>query len=423
MPSVDSLINAELEQLPFGFDVTVDQMAYMSCNGRFAAGHPNAFTLKAGAYSSGSGVRLKGNLISQLSAYNTDIQGRALEISERNREVGAVLSLRERNYLQNYYHPDTKKGEVALSRMMFNDDRGLYFSNEHYVKRMLTMGSGNYMNYISGLPGLVDKNFEGMLRFAENETFADGIRQMLSNSHYLTVTFPVPISDQAGSSKRHSLVRSPYNTASGDSRALTSVFGKGYVLSFQQHDSRMLTTPPRVMNVANTVNLENQSIEGETWDCSEKFVIVRPEDAKRVTYDPTPDRNLTDPERDGNYQVCEMEADAIPENNEQRRRWDRIRNVLPADSWFVTLPRTVTVDGQNYTKPGCVVPKTQDFCYDMQQETGGANNPNIRVAYYYEEDISGPAWGHTVEGIEYDGRCGPNTFFICPHYVTICYKR
>lgn len=417
MPTIDALIQAELQQLPFAYEVSLDQIAYMSCSGDFAAGNPNAFTIKAGAYSTGSGLRLRSNVVSQLSNYNTDIQGRALSISDRNTEIGAVLSIRERNYLQDYYDPQSGKGETPFSRLMFNETKGNYFSNEHYVKRMLAMGSGNYMSYISGLPGLLDKNFEGMLRYAENEGMAAGVRNLLANSHYITVTFPLPIGEQT-SNRRHAWARSPYDTSSGNTNALTSVFGRAFDVRFQQYDGRMTTVPARVMTVNNVVNLENQSIVGETWSCDERFVIVRPEDAKRLTYDPTPDGVV-----DGdNFEVCEVGPDPIPSNSEEQRRLDRIRNILPADAWYVTLPRTISVGGVNYVKPGCVVPKGQDFCYDWKQETGNQNNPNFRVAYYYEEDTTGPGWNHTVEGIMYEGRCGTGTTFVCPHYVTICHK-
>ncbi|MCO5112652.1 MAG: hypothetical protein M9899_00600 [Bdellovibrionaceae bacterium] len=421
MPSIDALIQGELQNMPFAFETTIDQMGYMSCSGRFADADGRAFTIKAGAFFPGSGVRIKPSVLSQLSAYNTDIQARALHISERNTETGAVLSIRERNYLQDYQAPQqSERITDAYARLMFFEGKN-YFSNEHYVRRMLAMGSGNYMNYISGLPGLVYKNFDGSVKFATNESTAAGIRSLLANSHYITITFPLPVGEQAGG-KPHGWVRSPYNTASGDSNALTSVFGRGFDVRFQQYDGRMLSSPARVMTVSNVVNLENQSIVGESWNCNERFVIVRPEDAKRLTFDPTPDDDLTAAEQAENYEVCEVGPDPVPSNNEERMRLDRIRNILPADAWFVTLPRPIVVGGVTYIKPGCVVPKGPDFCYDMQQETGNVQNPNFRIAYYYEEDRSSPRWGHTVTGITYDGRCGLGTLFVCPHYVTICHK-
>lgn len=421
MVSIDTVVQEHLRNLPFAFDVELDQISYMSCSGQYAAGHPNAYTFKAGAFFPGSGLRLRNNFMSNISNLNTDVQAHSLRLSNRNAEAGAVLSIRERNYLQDYIDPQANKGEIPMSRLMFNESTGRHFSSEHYARRLLAMGTGNYMNYISGLPGFLHKSFDGTIRIADSSGTADSLRNLMANSHYLTVTFPEPVGSQT-SGKRHGLARSPHNTMSGDQQALTSVFGRGYALSFQQFDGRMPTVPARILSVNNTVNLENQSIVSDNWDCSERFVIVRPEDAKRLTYDPTPDTNATPAESLENREVCEMNSDPIPANVEEQKRLERIRNILPVESWYVTLPRTIVEAGVTYTKPGCIVPKGNDFCYDMREETGGVNNPNFRIAYYYEEDTSSTEWGHSVEGINYEGRCGAGTLFVCPHYVTICHK-
>lgn len=422
-----------LENLPFAFESTIDQMGYMSCSGQAATSDPKIFTLKAGAFSSGSGIRLKSNYLSQISHLSAETQHKSLALSSRNIETGAVLSIRERNNLQ-VYLAFNQNGEKSIDRLMFNESLGRTFSMEHYAKRFIALGSGNYMNYIPGLTGFLGKTFDGEVRLSANGAVEELIRSFLGSSHYLTVTYNEAVGNQTG--MPFQLVRSPHNTLnpSGNGNARTSVFGLGYALSFSQFDARMYDVPNRVMSVEHAVNLENNSVMGEDWDCSEKFVIVRPEDALRNTVDPDP--SVAGSRSETGLQVCPKKSDDQPLNVQQQRRWERIRNILPVENWYVNLPRDLVnssgnpvidpATGQPYRLPGCVVPKGNDSCYDMNELTGGTNNQNIRVAYYREEiggGEIGSGWNHTVDGIVYNGRCGPGTTFVCPHFVTICYKK
>lgn len=398
-----------LSNLPFAYDLKIDQMAYMSCSGSDARQDERSFTIRAGGFFPGSGVGLRPNFTAAINGFNADAKVRSLQISERNDQAGAVMSIRPRSDLQNYVDPEGASGEIPIARMMFREPQGLVLSNERVARQLMTLGPGSYLNYVAGLPGLFPKSFDGSLRIAGNLDTEDSIRSILRNSHYVSFNFAEPLGNQP-EDRPYSFVRSPYDTLTGDSRANTSVYGLGYVLNFQQLDPFMVTTPPRVMTISSVVNLENTSNEPENWDCSERFVVVRPEDASRITFN------------GGTQQVCDTRPDTIPNSFNEQRRWERIRNILPVEDWYVNLPCPSSgpqpagcIAGVG--KPGCIVPKSNDFCYDLN-ELNPAGNDNIRIAYYRNENLSTA----TPPFINYDGRCGPGTFFICPHVVTICRK-
>ncbi len=408
------------EDLPFAFNLKIDQMSYMSCSGLGASQDARSYTLKAGGYFPGSGVGIRSNFTASIDGFNADAKVRSLATSTRNDQAGVVMSIRPRGDLQNYVDPQGQTGEIPLAKMMFQEAQGLLLSNERVAKQLLALGPDSYLNYAAGLPGLFTKSFDGVLRISNNLATEDFVRNILRNSHYLALNFAEPIGVQP-QDRPYLFVRSPYDTLSGDSRSRTSVFGLGYTLNFQQLDPLVTTTPPRVMTVGGVVNLENSGFENENWDCSERFIIVRPEDATRKLFKLD---NIADPTQTATQyqQVCDTRPDSVPTSITEQQRWARIRNILPIEDWYVNLPCPGGTGPQpqgcvaNVPKPGCIVPKSNDFCYDLN-ELNPDSNPNIKIAYYRNEYLS------TANPlITYNGLCGPGTFFICPHAVTICYK-
>jgi hypothetical protein len=407
-----------LSNLPFAYDLKIDQMAYMSCSGPFASGDVRSFTLKAGGYFPGAGVALKPNYTAALTDFNADAKVRSLQISDRNDQAGVVMSIRPRNDLQNYVDPDGQTGEIPVAKMMFNESQGLLLSNERVARQLFALGPGSYLNYAAGLPGLFQKSFDGVVRIANDAGTEDFVRNLLRNSHYLAFNFSEPAGIQPPD-RPNLFVKSPFDTLTGATQTRTSVFGLGYTLNFQQLDPLMTTTPPRVMSIGSVVNLENSGFEAESWNCGERFIVVRPEDASRLSFNPTP------MSPGGTGQVCDTRSDSIPTTIAEQQRWERIRNSLPVEDWYVNLP----CPGPEYMgppiigcipgvpKPGCIVPKGNDFCYDFSNPSV-SGNPNIKVAYYRNENLSS-----ADPVIDYNGSCGPGTLFICPHAVSICYKQ
>lgn len=416
--SVVTLTDVErsvFENLPFAYDLKIDQLSYMSCSGPSANQDSRSFTLKAGGFFPGSGVGLRSSFAATMQNYNADAKVRSLAVSARNDQAGVVMSLRPRTDLQNYLLPREAPVESVLDKMMFREEVGLVLSNERVAKQLFALGPDSYLNYVAGVPGLFNKAFEGKITIANESGTENSIRNFLRNSYYLAFNFAEPVGVQS-EERPYNFVRSPYDTLSGDSRARSSVFGLGYVLNFQQSEPAMTTSPQRAMTVSNAVNLENSSVVAESWNCNERFVIVRPDDAARATFNPT----MASP--GGTQQVCDTRPDAIPTSLAEERRWERIRNILPVEDWYVNLPCPGGSGPQpagcspGIPKPGCIIPKGDDFCYNPA-ELFPSNDANIRVAYYRNEglNMNNPA-------ITYNGNCGPGTNFMCPHIVTICYK-
>ena len=395
--------------LPFAYNLKIDQISYMSCSGEGAANHSSAYTLKAGGYFSGSGVGLRGAYRSQVVRYGLESQVLSLSVSARNQSSGVVMDIRRHDNLQNYFSIFSGSSTRPQDQLMFNELQGLYLDSPHVARQLISLGGSSYLNYIKGLPGLYRKSFDGFIRMASNWTIERGVRESLRDSYYLSFTFAHHRLDQPNfRGRRFTAVRSPYDfeVPSGDSRTQTSVFGLAYGLDFQQFDGRMRSTPSRAMTIQNSISLENSNILPETWDCRERFVVVRPEDAMRLSF-----RYAASDGTILSAQVCDTGSDKIPTNASEAARWERIRNILLVEDWYVSLYQPTS------GRPGCIVPKGNDFCYDMEA-LNPKDNPNIKIAYYYEESLDEPDLN-----IVYEQTCGPGTKFVCPHIVTLCYKQ
>lgn len=419
MITVDSIEENYSLNAPFAYDVKVDRIAYMSCSGAPAAGASSLFTFKAGGYNPGSGVGLRDSYKSYISVLNSDARVRSFALSERNQEAIVLMSLRQRNNLQFYMDPTGENGEIPQATMMFNKSYLTHLSSEDVAKKLVALGSGSYLNYLGGFPGLAEsKSFDGEIRLSISQSFEEQVRSDLKNSFYLTFTFAHPLQDQTDTDAEQEefyIVRSPYNALEDTTASKTSVFGLGYDINFQQFDALMSSSPARAMRIQSAVNLEDSSILAENWNCSERFVVVRPEDADRLSFDTTP----SNPDDDPQELVCDTKADVPPSTYADQERWNRIRSILPVEDWWVNLPQEdiSSESGTVVPKPGCIIPKSGiDRCYDMD-ELNANDNENIKIAYYYGEDLD-----DSDLGITYDGKCGEGTMFICPHIVTICYK-
>ena len=310
-------------------------------------------------------------------------------------------------------------------------------------------------------------------------------RDLLEDQAYLAFTFATEEKDPGKLGLR---ARSPFTPTGETAEGNRSVWGKGYQFNFSGYDNYVSTgfrpsSQKRALVRVRAYDLETEASLNETWLCpdDQKYVIVRRQDAIR-RYDGVSIGSINHPfngydrmdhedfssgldlmttyndggpalgghyytyqaDYDGNGEldyvrhkvICPLVADQVPantiENQAEREAWDRIRQVLPVEDWYVFRG-----------KYNCIVPKnaTGDLCYarggnfnDGLDETDARNlvqyfanedHPDIRIDQE-RRDLADP--GSEIEEIRLTLDCGPSSSVshggrnYCPHVLSLCYR-
>jgi hypothetical protein len=237
--------------------------------------------------------------------------------------------------------------------------------------RLSVTPKGEYTSYFAGTQGLGTRMVEQSIRFIEEETRSEEVRNHLmglgetvGRPSLLAVTYTAGL-DQ------------PYYARAPVEGAGEEVYGTGYELMF--------TTPsgfsgPRrgLASIEEYDLLSNRKRPDAVWDCGQgnyTFVIVRPTDATTATSS-VPATSRT----------CLTVADGATETTStalEKKRLELARRVLRAEDWFIDA------------KHRCIVSKSSDVnsCYG-----------NV----------------HGVPTVNYTTACtGGN----CPHFVTVCERK
>jgi len=287
------------DAMPFAFDVDIDQIAYMSCNG---AGFNNPyFSFRAGGYESGSGVSLRENFLSQYGGYNDSRLSTLLNLSPRNSRTGVVMGVRDSGAFQNIL---TFQGDDNADNKSIDgrDMAGLMFqptqtyTSSNVLSSILDQREGA-TNYLRGVGGLSDtRSFDGSINLfsvddqPNTQPVANGFDERyridLENQAYLAFTFANSDLENVGER-----ARSPFSATGESNEAQSSVWGKGYKFNFVQYDDFVdypsvtfrPSSPERAVAQVTAFNLETESQLGENWVCpdDQKYVIVRRADALR----------------------------------------------------------------------------------------------------------------------------------------------
>lgn len=433
---------------PFAYDLTVDEISYMSCIGPNVQLDPRYYTFKAGAFGADEGIRLRDNFRSFAPDFNSDQLASALNLSQRNSEAGVIMSVRS---FENFQIPLSSSGsagqsDTSVSRMMFDRDINLTLSQADIAQRLVALGTNERLNIIEGLPGLTGRSLDGAINIADSETLATNLRQRLQNNSFLSFTFAVSSENASTETVPGERARSPHSEAGLGSDAERSVFGLGYRVNFMQVDPTRGGSPTRAVAGISGVNLENQASLPESWSCNldEKYIIVRPQDALRGYTNGYPivriNRSAASfqlsafPNRrqftancgasnctDGTIQpgekfienvICPTLPDAIPNNAIEAAKWARIRNMLPHKDWYVYRGTDISSINGQYN---CIVPKGPDNCYG---DANANSNQFFVVQYLSDEDFPGFITKPSVET-----NCGAGTQKFCPHVASFCHKQ
>lgn len=460
---------AEADALPFAFDVTVDHIAYMSCDSNSVNQGGKLFNFKAGAFNDDEGIKIKEGFRSTVAGKSKNYVLTRLAASKRNAGAGVVMSIREGGKFQGPVRVSGNGGGGSedsfgniIAPLIWNPIANVQLAQENVASFLWDNPNG--VNYLEGFPNLNGKAFEGEISY-NAQGAQQIIRDSVENDAYLTFTFATTSTEDFGAN-----ARAPSSETGLTAAARNSVWGKGYKMSFAQVNPSRPGSPRRALSSVTGFNLENESSLDESWVCptSERYIIVKKADALRrydaapfnrgtgedaVANNPWDDEYDPGPDTQGGYMMNVMIADSedIDEDGDLsellsvRRKvvcptlpddidlgsseheigaWQRIRNILPSEDWYVFR-------GPRYN---CVVPKQSNTaCYGQYESSLGANSKTI-IQYLPDEDLP-ETWiaqkkADEADGLintvvvretECEGATTPGRF--CPHVLSVCFKQ
>jgi len=466
---------AEADALPFAYDVTIDQIAYMSCDSDTVNNSGTVFNFKAGAFGENEGIKFRDNFRSAVAGKSNNYVLTRLAASKRNVGAGVVLSVRERGQMQGPVKIESDSGGNEedfgniISPMIWNPVSGItYTSNadEFSVSEYL-WNRPDGVNYLTGFPQLEGKSVDAEISY--NVLGAQQVlRDSVANDSYLTLTFATLYEDSAENPGEKA--RAPTSETGDTTAANTSVWGKGYSMSFAQVNPSRANSPSRALASVTGFNLENESSLDESWVCptTERYIIIKDKADALRRYDAAPFNRGTgadvvannpwdddyDPgtEEQGGYLMNVMIADSedidddgdstellsvrrkvvcppIPDNipigasEHELGAWTRIRNILPSEDWYVFR-------GDRYN---CVIPKRNiaGACYGAYSldSSGGAviqylpdeDMPEFWIAKKKENEAQNEIGTTVIRETECEGSTTGNRY--CPHVISVCYKQ
>jgi len=466
----------EADSLPFAFDLSVDHIAYMSCDSDFVNQSGKLFNFKAGAYNEGEGIKIRSNFLSSIGTRSKDYILGLLANSKRNEGAGVVMSVRESSQFQS---PVRITGSQAgnsvdfgniIAPLLWNPVSNVEYTSVNENLSSYLWDNPNGVNYLEGFSGLEEKSFDGEISY--NTLGAQQlIRDSIESDAYLAFTFATEDLTELGV-KARAPTSETGEVTTGNLTPNSSVWGKGYKMSFDQYNSVRSGSPRRAVGSVTGFNLENEESLDETWVCpdSEKYIIIKDKEDALRRYDAAPFNRMSggmvvennpwdvdyDPgsENQGGYMMnfiitdtrdvdddgdknelisvrrkvlCPTVPDDIPLGSSENEigAWTRIRNVLPSEDWYVYR-------GDRYN---CVVPKqTNSACYgDYEREAGNPGGPIIQ--YLPDEDLPEFWIARRDEDIDNgvteptrvirETECEGSTTGLrfCPHILSVCYKR
>jgi len=460
---------AEADALPFAFDFTIDHIGYMSCDSNDVNQNGKVFNFKAGAFGAGEGIKIRDNFASAMAGKTKAFVLRNLAASKRSRGAGVVMSIREAGQFQGPVEisgGDSSGGGFGdiIGPLLWDPVADVQYTREQIASYLWDRPNG--VNYLEGFAGLEGKSFEGEISY--NILGAQQvIRDSVESDSYLAFTFATEDLDEIGVR-----ARAPTTETGNATSANSSVWGKGYKMSFTQVNPTRPGSPRKALSGVTGFNLENESTLDESWVCpsSERYIIIRDRaDALRrydaapftrgtgasavannpwdADYDPGPDTqggymmnvmiaDTEDIDGDGDTNellsvrrkvVCPTIPDNIPLGSSEHEvgAWQRVRNLLPSEDWFVFR-------GPRYN---CIVPKqTNSACYGSYEAALGNASFVPTIQYLPDEDQPdfwirqqkiNEANGQVDTVVVRETECeGPTTQgFFCPQVFSVCHKR
>ena len=275
-----STIDAAALNLDFAYDTVIDQIAYMSCSNLASGSFDTSayFSFRAGAYNQG-GIGLRSSFLTNTATAPAVRKATLLSTSPANTNTVLQLAIRDINAYQNIR---TASGTQPI---LHEDYSNLFtpLGTLDVANAMVAMpANGRIKYYADGT--VAGTRIEGDLSFASSYGLMNSIRQITSNTSYMTLTYSH--AGAANSSGGETLALSPADVGSLNTGVDTnkSVYGRGFSLRYGQPSvSGLYAQFPQVaLREVDEYSLETITDRSNvsTWSCPAQmqFRIVRMQD-------------------------------------------------------------------------------------------------------------------------------------------------
>jgi hypothetical protein len=413
VPAAKTLDASSAKEVPFAFDTSINEIAYMSCSHidtNFNSDHMSKsntyFSFKVGAYNSNSGVGLRDefrNYLTSNFANSTEVVPdsiiqSAFKISPQNNSPNILFSNRPMSNPVSVVYKSSNNTDKPAVTIEFDLMLSLntafssltYGDNLKQVSALMNMPRSTRINYFNQL-GTNHNLFAGLnYHYSPDYTIttAEALRSRFSdgqNSNFLTLTYTQDLKDPKNQTDPYISRRTYKDTDNG-----TSVWGRGYKPSFRQD--------PRVSglgynNVLSSVD-EYDLSEGlkpivATWICDTRYLIISPIDNDSQTSafpnpygDPIP-----------SFSRCSDPSD-LELTASQKIERQLIQRYLPSANWIINPIHK------------CLVPRAgSGDCYQKRQVDPDGHFIPIKYVKTVATDT-----------------CGAGTAFACPEFLSLCIR-
>lgn len=331
-----SALESEAAGLELAYDVSHDQIAYMSCNQMDRGSYDESayFSFRVGAYREG-GLKISDWFRTAQADRPLEKQVELLTMSPANIATAVQISLR---LLSNYQSLVIGEGSPLAGK----DYQNIFMPLGDWPisQALLAQPENSSIRYLRDGTAR-GARFEGSLHFSKS---AESIRQYLTNEAFLAATF----THNDGTSGGETAARSPGHVIEGSGvNVARSVYGRGYKLSFSQPSVSGIygQFPTVVLSGVSELNTLNSSQPpGGTWTCPEsmQFRIVRAQDIA----------------------IAAANCDKTPDPPEPSADLAIVRNSLREEDWFVNMEQKCIVPKKTY---GACYGSFEKIVYDMSK--------------------------------------------------------
>jgi hypothetical protein len=401
--------SSSFDGAPFAWDVRIDTLAYMSCEGMSSGHDPMFYTFMAAAHRPQSGLKLRAEFVADAGSNN--IRNGAYNVisdSKMNSAARMQLALRQKADLNLFVNNFSAQGRPTSNYTTGLADPRLLatvFKNFDLQYNLPANQQNLYSNFFPLVdPETTPNRVEATISFVTeqksdsplNISPAELIRGFFSSltpePKVLAVTFlpsdgidPAlpPISETAGS---------PLRKAFGRGFQMEFAAGYGMIGNPNQpgaNKNRIVATRSEINGtpsgpaVVREFDLTGDGTfdveESNKWFCPDtlKFMIVRANDNNFTSGGSASQRCAT------NEWVTYN-----PNSSAETQAFQIVKQALPIDKWYVNIT-------ENCVVPRITVPPNS--CY-------GTLPSGVTPSYYGEV-------------------CGTTAKDPCPHYISLCYKK
>lgn len=390
----EGTLSAEVENAPFAYDTTVNQLTYMSCtksgttnsvssSAQFLNNNSDAFfTFRASSYS-GAGIKLNDQFISYANTELKNIKtgkwddAKVLSaLTEAPANLGSQIQLAIRK-ANNWLNPLAYSGVGSG----FGYDHTLMFFKLDIPEVASQLMSTSFIRMDEFLGAQVPERFiDGKLYFQQSNEAGAYIRNALSSDHMLTLTY----AEDVEASKS-----TPRLDAASGTNLVPRVFGRGFKFNWTQgplaagSGGAPIKAQPDAIGSITEYDLSTLQANG-SWACKQLLVIEPREIQKnpsacvaKYTYSGT----------DTSLGLSKQDV------------FNRMIRHLPVDSWQINLDTN------------CAVPLKGDCYYSAELESKSTQSQVV---------VSDVDYTGTLDcGVEPNGMLRPKE---CARHISVCFR-